>query len=241
MFPLTQTPATLDESLPLASAMSEAYRGYVEAQMKYLALPADAAISNADELAAIYAERAERGDPRHATFCELASLAKVDPDRAKKRWKAIQAAARAELRTGHRAAKVNETSLTSEAWTRASFLALRDELAEAWQPQNGVDRTLVDMMAQAWTAQLFWQERMMLFACIEFDNERIKKEGRWETPRVADSEAVEQAAQMVDRFNRIFMRTLRMMKDLRRHAPTLVVQNVGQMNVAEQQINMAQT
>ena len=44
---------------------------------------------------------------------------------------------------------------------------------------------------------------------------------------------------MVDRFNRIFMRTLRALKDLRRHAPMLVVQNVGQLNVAEQQINVA--
>jgi hypothetical protein len=240
MFPMAQETAPLAESLPLASAMSDAYRGYVEAQMKYLALPADAAISNAEELASVYADRAERGDPRHATFCELSSLAKIDSHRAKKRWDAIRAAARAELQTGHRAAKANEATLTSEAWTRASFLALRDELAEAWQPQNGVERTLVDMMAQAWTAQLFWHERMMLYSCVEFDNERIRKEGRWETPRVADSQAVDQAAQMVDRFNRIFMRALRMLKDLRRHAQTLVVQNVGQMNVAEQQINVAQ-
>jgi hypothetical protein len=80
---------------------------------------------------------------------------------------------------------------------------------------------------------------MMLYACIEFDNDRIKKESRWETPRVTDMQAIDQAAQMVDRFNRIFMRTLRTLKDMRRHAPTMVVQKVGQMNVAEQQFNVA--
>jgi hypothetical protein len=50
--------------------------------------------------------------------------------------------------------------------------------------------------------------------------------------------AVEQAAKLMDRFNRIFMRTLRMLKDIRRHTATLVVQNAGQVNVADQQINL---
>jgi hypothetical protein len=40
---------------------------------------------------------------------------------------------------------------------------------------------------------------------------------------------------MVDRFNRIFLRTLRALRDLRKHAPTVVVQNAGQVNVGEQQ------
>jgi hypothetical protein len=57
---------------------------------------------------------------------------------------------------------------------------------------------------------------------------------------MSEAEAVDQAAAMVDRFNRIFLRTLRALRDLRRYAPaTVVVQNAGQVNVGSQQVNMA--
>jgi len=45
---------------------------------------------------------------------------------------------------------------------------------------------------------------------------------------------------MVDRFNRIFLRTLRALRDLRKHSPTLIVQNAGQVNVADKQVNVVQ-
>jgi len=44
---------------------------------------------------------------------------------------------------------------------------------------------------------------------------------------------------MVDRFNRIFLRTLRALRDLRRDGPTVIVKKGGQLNVAEQQVNLA--
>jgi hypothetical protein len=50
---------------------------------------------------------------------------------------------------------------------------------------------------------------------------------------------LEQAAGMVDRFNRIFLRTLRALCDLRRHSPQVIVQNAGQVNVADKQINLS--
>jgi hypothetical protein len=50
---------------------------------------------------------------------------------------------------------------------------------------------------------------------------------------------VDQAGAMVDRFNRIFLRTLRALRDLRRYAPPVIVQNAGQVNVASQQVNLA--
>ncbi len=43
---------------------------------------------------------------------------------------------------------------------------------------------------------------------------------------------------MVDRFNRVYMRSLRALRDLRRHAPTLIMHNVEQVNVAENQVNV---
>jgi hypothetical protein len=53
-------------------------------------------------------------------------------------------------------------------------------------------------------------------------------------------QALEQAGAMVDRFNRIFLRTLRALRDLRRGPQPVFVQSAGQVNVAQQQVNVGQ-
>ena len=50
---------------------------------------------------------------------------------------------------------------------------------------------------------------------------------------------MEQAAAMVDRFNRLLLRTLRALRDLRRYGPSVTVQNAAQVNIGGQQVNMA--
>jgi hypothetical protein len=62
--------------------------------------------------------------------------------------------------------------------------------------------------------------------------------GRYETPRVSDAEALAEAAGMVERLHRLYVRTLRALQDLRRLEP-VVVRRAGQVNVAHQQINVA--
>jgi hypothetical protein len=56
---------------------------------------------------------------------------------------------------------------------------------------------------------------------------------------MSEAQAIEQAACMIDRFNKIFLRTLRALRDLRRYAPAVIVQNAGQVNVGGQQVNVA--
>ena len=43
-----------------------------------------------------------------------------------------------------------------------------------------------------------------------------------------------------ERFHRIFMRTLRALRDRRRYSPSVIVQNTGQVNVGGQQVNVGQ-
>ena len=53
--------------------------------------------------------------------------------------------------------------------------------------------------------------------------------------------AIEHVVQMADRFNRIFMRTLRQLRDLRRYSP-VTINNPNQVNIAAeggQQINVS--
>lgn len=64
---------------------------------------------------------------------------------------------------------------------------------------------------------------------------------RWFRPLVSEKDAVEHAVQMADRFNRIFMRTLRQLRDLRRYTQ-LTINSPNQVNIAAdggQQLNIA--
>jgi hypothetical protein len=124
----------------------------------------------------------------------------------------------------------------SHCWGRAQFLAVRRDLVEAWQPRSGIEQHLIDMMAQAQTALLYWLE---VFTCRCGCESRGREEGRWQAPTVADAEAREQAAAMVERFNAMFLRTLKALRDLRRNVPGVVVQNAGQVNIGGQQLNVS--
>jgi hypothetical protein len=44
---------------------------------------------------------------------------------------------------------------------------------------------------------------------------------------------------MVERFNTMFLRTLKALRDLRRQVPGVVVQTAGQVNIGGQQVNVA--
>jgi hypothetical protein len=48
----------------------------------------------------------------------------------------------------------------------------------------------------------------------------------------------EHAAAMADRFRRLFLRALRALRDTRRSIP-VIVQNAGQVNMAERQVNLS--
>jgi hypothetical protein len=64
-------------------------------------------------------------------------------------------------------------------------------------------------------------------------------EGCWLPPYVHEQEAIEQAVQMADQWNRIYMRTLRQLRDLRRFSP-VAINSANQVNIAVdggQQIN----
>src|SRR5687768_3698668 len=104
--------------------------------------------------------------PDEVRWWGLEELARRDPELAIRRWEGMKAEALEELRSGHRAAGAVE-GYGSEPWQRARFLALREELSCECRPRNGVERQLVDQMAQAQTWMLFWQERLILRSSVE--------------------------------------------------------------------------
>jgi hypothetical protein len=114
---------------------------------------------------------------------------------------------------------------------------LRDELAGQHQPRNGIEQTLIDVLVQTYTSYLQWLERLTNYIDLEQKPEDARAEGCWESPRLERAKAIDQAAAMVDRFHRMYVRTLRALRDQRRYSPTLIVQT-QQLNMAQQQCNI---
>ncbi len=191
---------------------------------------------------AAFRQRAIKASPDQVTYSALQDLANHDPAQALAAWQRVKAAARDELMSGHRAAQAMEFAGVTNAWQRAQFLAIRSAFLEEWQPTNGGERLLVDMLAQAYASWTSWLEQLQVYTTAETERQKhkLKQDGYYDAPRVTTAEAIEQAASMADRFNRLFLRTLRQLRDLRRYVPAVTIQNAGQVNIGQQQINAAQ-
>jgi hypothetical protein len=166
---------------------------------------------------------------RTTTWHGLDQVAAVDPERAAERWTAMVSDAVEEIESGHRAAAVLESG-GSQCWDRAQFIAGREHLARDWQPRNGVESSLIDALSMAQHLKMHWMQRMIALDTLESSDDFLTQ---IKLPRVSSFQAIEQAASMVDRFDRMFMRALRQLRDLRRYMPILVVQHADQVNVGD--------
>lgn len=174
---------------------------------------------------------------------ELAALATEDPAEALAKWEEVKQAARDELTSGFRSADMAGESI--KPLDRARFIALHEQLEEGWQPRNGVEHSLVDMLAQTLSLFQYWTQiahARAVGASSELYEEDRQYKGCWPRPRQDAADAIEQAQRLADGYHRQYMRTLRQMRDLRRYAPPVIVNNGGQVNVAAnggQQVNVA--
>ncbi len=129
----------------------------------------------------------------------------------------------------------------TDPWKRAQFLAVRSSFIDEWRPAGGIELALIDTMAQAFSAQLYWMDTLTTYTGIDFERRKgqYDKDGYMEPPRMSAHATIEEAAGMIDRFNRLFLRTLRQLRDLRRYAQAVTIQQAGQVNIGGQQVNMA--
>ena len=240
MTEVATAPVAPSEAGVLAADLAERFGQMILAYEKEFSLSREDAFKRATEQPD-GGQRALTCPPDQVSSIDLYLMARTDPARSTARWEEIKKAALDELRTGHRAGKAVEVgTLDGGPWQRAQFLALREELSADWQPRNGIERQLLDTMAQAQAGYLTWLHTLTTRTGLESctNDRRVKDEGRWQPPRQSDADALDQAAAMMDRYNRIFLRTLRALCDMRRHSNPVIVQNGGQMNVAQQQVNL---
>jgi hypothetical protein len=109
-------------------------------------------------------------------------------------------------------------------------------------PRNGIERQLIDTMALAQSSYFEWLETLACRTSLKsVSQKKLDEEAPWIPPRVSEAEAVEQAAAMMDRFNKIFLRSLRALRDLRRYSRPVIVQNAAQVNVGGQHLNVTKS
>lgn len=194
------------------------------------------------------------------TFTDLLEINNYSPTTAENIWEMIKREAQAEFESGHRAAEAFEPAdYMRDAWNRASYLGLRESLCEEWQPKGGIELTMIDAIAQAWLQLQFWTRESVKRAETEprredydFVEWKLRKReadrqqwqhGYWDIPFVSEQDAIDQAAQMADRWQRKYFRAIRNLRDWRRYTPQVTINNPQQVNIAAdggQQVNVAE-
>jgi hypothetical protein len=238
--PAPPPPTAPADAGELAAELAKSFRDLVETFREYYKLSRPEAVARATEHDPGQLDRILNGPPDEVSWFDLEALAQKDPEEAQRAWERIKQAARSELRSGHRAARMLESGVGT-CWERARFLALRTELAEEWQPRNALEHLLLDQMAQFQTLLEHGLKTLIAHTTLAALGQKraLEGRGRYEPPRLSDAEAQDRAAGMVERCHRLYLRTLRALQDLRRLQPPVIVRRAGQVNVAQQQINVA--
>lgn len=152
-------------------------------------------------------------------------------------WKETMEYAREELLTGDRASDALE-SYSSTPLDRARFIVLYDSFVEQWQPNGGVERALIAQMAQAYTLWERWLKNAALRQNTMWtgDQKHVFERSVWAGPPQTEADATKAAGDEADRWHRVYVRALRQLRDLRRYNVNITA---GQVNIAQQQVNVA--
>ncbi len=233
LLPVLPETARDAEAVLLGHRLAQSYQERAQDFVRYSKMQPDEAARRARQIQVPYTvEELRTLAPERVSWEHLEKMQDSEPQQAWEKWDSILTYVEQRLQGGimGAAAVGNATP-----FQQAEYQAVRDELGIEWQPRNGIERTLIEQMAMAHVQLLRWQQRMIYLLGSD----------EWETPKNADplplrvttAQAVEQAGQMADKFSRIFLRTLRALQNMRR--VPIIVQNAGQVNVGEKQINVS--
>jgi hypothetical protein len=227
-----------DEIGSLARELARGQRELIDQFQRYAGMTAAEAAEAARTPRDQALERVRAAPPDQVNWSTLAQAVRHDPTVTLAAWEQIKCAARQELASGHRTAKSLEHRGTP--WDRARFLALRDAFRHDWQPRGGVESALIDLLAQSFSAYLQWSERLALYVESQCETEdvKLKRDGYWMPPRVTETKWMTWCAEQANAAYRRFLMTLKSLQDLRR-LPSVTIASVGQVNVAQQQVNVA--
>ena len=203
------------ESSMLARELARGFGEKVEEFRKYCNLSPQEARQYAAQNSPQSIDRILKSPPDELRWCDLDVLARKDPALVHERWETIKQAASDEIHSGYRAAQTVEDG--GGPLERARFLTVRAELMGDWQPRNATEQMLVDQLAQLQILSWRWLEAFTTWTNhARIAPRKAKKGESYETMRVWESEALERAGRKVELLQRMYLRTLKALQDLRR-------------------------
>lgn len=221
------SPALVGEAQDIARLTSAAYQRAVTWYRTEGTLDAQ----QADALARSPHRAATNAPSHELSWLALNTLLDSEPSTAAAIWERVKRDAGAHVASG---SMVAEALAYDTPWQRAQFLAVRMSFYEEWQPVGGVERALLDTLASAFCTYLHWLGEAQRRGTTD-PRPDPRSEG-WRLPLQTTADALDQAAQMADRFNRLMIRTLRALRDLRRYSVT--INGPAQVNIGQQQVNV---
>ena len=226
----------------IAVEMTQAFVGTVEFYKSEWggSKPHDEAVKQALQHNEWRREYIEKLEPEKVSWGHITAVAQADVEDGFALWARVREAAADELEAGRRAAKL--LGIHREPFELAQFLAIRDAFADQWQPNGGIESAMVDMLAVAYSLQMYWstiahQRILKVHNDQQKEVDRYENNG-WKSPYQYEANALEQAHRLADSYNRQFLRVLRQLRDLRRYSPVVIQNNGGQVNVGTQQVNV---
>jgi hypothetical protein len=184
------------------------------------------------------------------SFRDLYQMWPSDPTLAENIWEMIKQEASDNFESGHFATDaVFPAPDMRTAWNLATYLGIRESFVAEWQPRGGIELSLIDMLAQSFFQHQYWMKETVrrtrtrpreptpeyvMWYRTRYPGQEVSGFGlgSWNIPFVTEQAATEHAAQMVDRWNRIYIRTLRNLRDLRRYSTPVTINNPQQVNIA---------
>lgn len=229
----------------LASELARAYRRmavFYRDQLELTGPAADARARGADdtpEQAAADLARIRDRPPDQLSWFDLTRLAERQPEDMAAIWRRLKEQARHEFASGHRAADALEWQ--GSPWDRARFLAIRDSFQADGPPPSGIEAALIDSAAEAFSTYLEWTEQHIRMVSVDMKHEEQRSEqyGEWQPQRLSYAHAIDNAARMAEQAHTRFLRTVKMLHEVRKLAPSVYVGHAGQVNVGHQQVNMS--
>ena len=187
-------------------------------------------------------EDARDAEPENLTWAGMGRLEDQEPGSFAILWERLKDYARDELESGQRAAAVAVG--THLPLDRARFLVLREKYIREWEPRNVLESQMIDAICQAQTIREYWMTLATGRLAAECEQERfyIMVRGQRSERYIDGSQSAREAQEQAERWDRVFTRSVRALRDLRRYtAPVIVNNQGGQVNVASeggQQVNL---
>jgi hypothetical protein len=234
------------EALDVAREMARAYKGMVEYYRKHWKEEDGAPITTGAARAMVESHRSQlvediqarlAGEPKSVSWHDLETLTREGEGLSYQVWQEIKSVALEAHRRGAATLEATETLYGQSPYERAQMLALREELRRGWQPRDGIEAAIIEQMALAHWQYFQWMKRLATLENMH-DRHLRHEHGEATLPRISEAQASDTAAQMSDRFNRIFLRCVRSLRDLRRY-PVTVNAPGAQVNIGEKQVNVA--